>query len=61
MSNPCLPPGNYKPASLCFCAQRGGSQAELSGDHGEPLRRVIVYSDANRGGRVILHGAPYVY
>jgi hypothetical protein len=38
--------GNYKPASLGFGAQRGGRQSELSGDHGEALRLVVIHNES---------------
>jgi hypothetical protein len=48
-------PGNYKPASFGFCAQRGGRETELRSDDSEPLWGVIV--DNKAGLRV--HGATH--
>jgi hypothetical protein len=49
-------PRNYKPAAFGFCAQCGGGQPELSGDHAEALRLVVI--DCKDGaGRV--HGAAH--
>jgi hypothetical protein len=42
-------PGNYKPASFGFCAQRGGRQPELGGDHGETHGRIVIDGEADVG------------
>jgi hypothetical protein len=49
-------PGNYKPASFGFCAQRGGSQPKLRCDNTEALRRVVVDDDLSKQRA---HGAAY--